>query len=373
GLSVLAVTCWLHFMLRLVPSEFVWIGLISLVSIVNEVLININRNENRLNKIAWTEFVYFAVALVLVVALWRRLDTELALATMLLGLSLGICAYLPTIRVARWTAVSWSLIGRLIRVGFLPAVLSALLIVVNTHYVLAANWMQLGSAVGQVVFANNLSIMLLFSLNTVAWGLASRAMRRLYIAPGSQRASAASTELMDLFFRVGTVAATLVALAAQWIVPLVMSEYAESGIYTLYSCLFQVHGLLLFSEMNFLSVNSRLRPIIVGYALLVFLLVTVCAALDVQFLTFLRIGIAAYFLLAVGIIAYCRRLQFEGGSVARRLVYVAFPVAAMAAQSLFGDGGVLGVCALFGITALILHRVRLAEILAARRPRTHSR
>lgn len=368
GLFTLSIISSLY-VLGVIPDYFLWVGLISLVSILNEILININRNENRLRKVAWTEFVYHACVLLLVVCFWNEMTIDLALQSILLGLLLGVSGYVATMRTARWSAVSWPTIRELIRIGLLPAVLSAVMIVVNTFYVLAANWMKLGDTIGLVVFANNISVMILFGLNTVAWALASRTMKRLYVSSPSIGAVSAQADLIDVFFRLGVVAAALLALSTQILFSWVMKEYAGSAAYTLYFCVFQAYGLLLFSEANFLSVNSRLKLVVLGYSSMVMLLGVLCVFTDIEFLRLLQLGVIFYFVLSLCIVIYCRRVGFKGGIFTHRIASLFFPLGCVAAQSIAGSPAVIVVCTVFAAANLVLYRHQVIEFAAARAPK----
>lgn len=368
GLLALVVLSVLHYGLQWLPRSFVWVGLLSMASIVNEILININRNDNKLLKIASMELIFQATALVLVLALWKWLTVERALQALLAGLVLGLSGYAVTLRAVRRSAVSWQTMRWLLGVGILPAVLSAISIVFSSLFVMAANWMKLGSTIGLVVFAANISTLILFGLNTLSWGLAARSMKRLYLrSPPS--AAPAQVELVDVAFRLGVIVAALIALAGPLAFTWVMKAYALSADFILYCCLFQSYGLLLFSESNFLTVNARLRPVLAGYLVMIAILAAVLFLAPVHFLTFIEIAIGSYFLLSVAVTAYCRRHGFSGGSFAERIVALSFPVWCLIGNVLAGATGAVAVCGLFLALNLALHHRRAAAFLMARGPR----
>ncbi len=368
GLASLAALGGLH-LAGVLSHHFIWVGVVSLLSIINEILINISRNEKRLLKVARTEFLYFGSALLLVLVLSRMLTIDLALQIQALGLLLSLSGFLTTMRATHWRAVSWQTMRKLIGLGVLPAVLSAVVIVVNTFYVLAANWMGLGARTGLVVFASNLSVMILFGLNTVSWGLASGTMRRLY-APSAGAAGVRQTEVVETFFRLGVAAAALLALGTELVFSHWMTEYAGSALYTFYLCLFQAHGLLLFSESNFMSVHGRLRSAVLGYVVMLGFLGGMCLLTDISFEQLLQLGVAGYFVLSLWIAFYARRLGFTEGVFTHRIAALCFPIACAASHLAFGAVGAVAACVVFGGANLVLYRHRAAEFLVGRRPKT---
>ncbi|HKU15249.1 MAG TPA: hypothetical protein VJQ52_12700, partial [Steroidobacteraceae bacterium] len=249
-------------------------------------------------------------------------------------------------------APSWRLVAELIRIGLLPAVFSAVLLLMTSFFVLAANWISSGATIGLVVFANNISTLLLFAMNTVSWGLAGRSMTRLYQARSSA-AEPARAHVSDLFFRFGVIASALLALAVQPVLAQLMPQYAGAGVYVLHICLFQSYALLLFNELNFANVNSLLRPVIGSYAVMAAALAGACVLLRDDFLTVMRAAISIYGVLAVVTVLYLRSRGFAGGSLAHRVAALSFPAAAALAHAAAGVVGVAGVCVLYLVPLML--------------------
>jgi hypothetical protein len=85
--TLIAVTfAVLHYGFDKLPVYFVLAGLLSLASIINEILINIARHENRLTKVAGMEFVYQGGAFLLVAIFWRTMTVEVAVSCLLVAL-----------------------------------------------------------------------------------------------------------------------------------------------------------------------------------------------------------------------------------------------------------------------------------------------
>lgn len=362
GLFSLAVVALAQLKFSAFADHLWWVWLISLLGIANEILININRHEHKLRKVALVEFAYTAISLLLIGALWSRMTVSLALQSMLIGLFIGVAVYLATVRPVSWRAVSLSTIGELLKTGILPALFSAVIVVSNSIFVPIANTMRLGEQIGLVVLANNVSMLILFGLNTVAWGLAAKSMQRHYVPSGGVAASGRE-DFADILIRLGVVAAVLCALLTEFLFSEVMTEYAGASIYVLYFVLFQAYALLLFSETNFLNVNSRLKPIIGGYLVMLALIVAASLIFD-SFVTVLRIAVLGYFLLGLCITFYCRRAGFRGGSDVQRLLALCFPVSCMVVHVVAGVPGLIAVCLLLLALLLFLNKHRVTEYVS---------
>lgn len=368
GVLLLLVVFALRFQLSSFADYLGWVWLISLLGILNEILININRHEHKLRKVASVEFVYTAVSLLAIGILWTQMTIRLALIAMLAGLSIGVAWYLLTVRPISPRAVRPSAIGDLIKIGWLPAMFSAATIVSNSIFVPMANWMGLGEQVGLVVLANNLSVMLLFGLNTVAWALTSRSMQRLHLAAAKTPAVPSREDLGDILMRIGVVAAVLCALCSEILFSRVMTEYAGASVYVLYFCLFQSYALLLFSEANFLNVNSRIKPAIGGYVAMLVLIVGASLLME-DFLQLMQFAVIAYFLLALGITCYCRNHGLQVGDPAQRVAGLCFPAGCVAAHAALGSHGLIVLCAAVLALLVFLNRHRMTEYFATRAAR----
>lgn len=364
GMLIVSVFSILHLGLQVVPGHFVLIGLLSLASIVNEILINISRHENKLTKVAGMEFVYQGGALLLVACFWRWMSVNVALLCLLSALLASLFGYTSTLRSASWNGVSWATMRNLVRIGIPAAMFSAVVVVFNSYYVMIANGMRLGETIGHVVLATNISVMLLFGLNTVSWAMASRTMSRLYL-PAGKSASLGATGITDVFLRLGIICAVLIALCAQPTLVWLMPEYAESGQFILYFCLFQSYSLLLFSESSFLNVNSRLVPVLLGYVGVMVLLGLAFMSGRIPYLAIVWLGVTLHFLLAVCIASYARRLGFSEGTFRERLVALAYPVLCMVASLAAGPLGVVAVSVIYLVGNLSVHRDRTVALINA--------
>ena len=352
----------LHFFWRPIAHVYMWVCLISALSILNEILININRYENKLKKVALAEFAYCSIALLPVVALYPRMSVDLALASVFAGALVSVALYLVSITDVTINAWSWPMSKELVKVGVLPAIFSAVIVLSNTFYVVSANWLDLGRTVGLVVFGNNMSVMILFGLNTVSWALTSRSMSRLYMRTGSKEIVDVA-DFSEIFLRFGVIAAAASAISTQVLFQWVMTSYHASTVYILLFCLFQSYGLLLFSEFNFLSVNSRLKLVIYAYLGMTLALAVLTLVAREIFPTLLELGIVAHFLLALLVTLYCRRIGFVRGQFSHRIAALFFPVGCAVLYLSTGFAGAVAVCVIFFSLACCAYGKRLGALL----------
>jgi O-antigen/teichoic acid export membrane protein len=315
--------------------NYLLVALIGGMSIVNEVLVNLNRHEEKLGRVVLCESSYNVLILVLIFTLRDSISVPLALLYMLAGVSLSVAIYVARLRLFAFSAVRWSLTKELIGFGFLSSVLSALFIAINLLFVLLAQRHLPNSEVGQFVFANNVATMILVSLNAFSWAMTSRSLRALADRAESQRTAVART---DLFMRIGVAAALLAALAISIVLPWVTSSYEGSTRYILLLVALQSFQLLLFTEVNFLMARSRLRVLIAIFTatnLCNYLLIEASAG-RYRFDTALTTGIVIVALAAVGVMAYARRAGLAGVSRRDKLTSMVLVVMAVPIFHLLG-------------------------------------
>lgn len=364
ALPCVAVVAVVQRLSGIAASQLAWVVAIAALSILNEILINISRHQHKLRKVAVIELAYNAVALAIVFACGSLMTVSLALLSTLAGAALSVALYAATLGLRPLGAPSWRLAGELIRIGLMPALFSAVLLLMTSFFVLVSNWFGSPERIGLVVFANNISTLLLFAMNTVSWGLASRSMTRLYQGRAVTDAPTRA-HISDVFFRFGAVVIALLALVVQPALALFMPQYAGAGVYVLHICLFQIYALLLFNEINFAQVNSLLRPVIGGYAAMAGALAAACVLLRDDLLSVMRAAILIYFTLAIVVTLYMRSHAFAGGPLAQRIVALSFPAAAALAHAAAGAAGVAGISVLYLVALVLTNRHAMKLVLGA--------
>ena len=364
GLTVLVALTIVHLRFDGIGSYFGWIGAISLLSILNEILVNIDRDRNKLKKIALLEVLYNVIPLAVALWLWRDITIPAALGAVAAGLLISVTVYVATLPRTRIQHVQWRVTKQMLAIGSPLATLSAVNLLVVSIYIILANRMALGETLGLIVFANTACVIVLFALNTVAWASTARSMRNLYAEhakPASQSSPAEKVRaaLLRTIFRLGIVIAALVCLAAAVIFWFVMKAYAGAEVFAFYFCLFQSYGLLLFDEINQLSVTGRSRWIVAGYCSLLTLIWAVHFSFPQATIQSLAVvGIVGYFILAQAAVWFCARLSACRNEDLSKPIFLLFPISCALLYLSIGIGGAVLVCLIFASFALWCHRAR---------------
>lgn len=359
GLVVLAVLLAARSSVDGMGQYLGWIGALSFLSIVNEILINIHRDQNRLKQIALLEVLYNAVPLGVALWLWRDVTIGAVLAALTVGLLLSVLFFIGSLPGLKPGHVQWQVMKQLVGLGIPLATLSALTLLANSMYVILANRMDLGETVGLVVFANTACTMVLFALNAASWAATSRSMRQLYAEQPSQ-AEQMRAERLSTAFRLGLTVAALVCLSMAGVFMFVLKAYAGAEVFAFYFCLLQAYGLLLFDEINQLIVSGLSKWVVAGYGFLLALVFGVHAAMpQVSIQALILVGIGGYFALAVAALAYCWRLRMPRQHDRHRLVFLFFPIGGAMLYVLGGIAGAVLTCLGFAALALHFHRTRL--------------
>lgn len=347
------------------PSDhaWLWVGVIALLSIVNEILINIHRDQHRLVKVALLEVAYNAFPLACALAFGRAVTVVLVLQAIALGLAVSVAGFLHGLDGLRWRHVSGPAMRGMVALGVPLALAAFFSASVTSVYVLLAHAMQLGPVVGRVAFANNIGTIVMFGVNMVAWAATSRSMRRIAAAPAD--GDALRNRRLTSFFRIAVLASVLAVGLSGPAVELLMPAYAGMERYALLFCLLQSTALLLYVELNHLSVHGRASLIAAGYAAV--LGVTLLAhqalpALPIEALAEIGIGMSVLLGLACARLCYAHGLR--SASLRSQFVFLLFPVLCALAFRVVGPLGAAAVTAAY--LARALHAGR--QVYALREP-----
>lgn len=332
------------------------VAAISFLAILNEIMININRDQNNLRKVAMIEVAYNAAPLLVAVVLWRSVTISAVLLGIVCGLVVSVGLYSWTLPRLRWRDVDRLEIRKLVTIGFPLSILSVVTLLVNSAFVVLGNWMKLGEELGRVVFATSVCTIVLYGLNTIAWARTSRSMRGLYQGQ-VQREERRRTARVRTMFHLGVVVAAAACLSATALFSVVLQKYAGSEIYAFFICMYQVQGLLLFNEINYLSVTGRSHLVIAGYCVSligIFLAWALFPKASISVLA--EVGIAANCVLSAVAFYYCRALREGPLRDAWRTVFLAFPMAVTMAYWTTGRLGAMVVCLAFAGTEWLFAR-----------------
>lgn len=247
-----------------VDPNYLLCALIGSFSVVNEVLINLNRYEGRLLRVSFCEISYSLIALGLILALHNVLTVAMAQGAILIAVAFSVTVYLFHLRSFSLRAVTMAAMRRLVGVGLFPAMLSAVLLLVNVMFILLAQRHLPKAEAGQYVFANNIATLLLVSLNAFSWAMTSRTIGDIASASADQQ-HWLRVQRTDVYLRVGVALAVLGALCIAVVLPLVFVRYADSTRFILLFVALQSLPLIAFTEMNFLMLHRK-----AGVAALIF-------------------------------------------------------------------------------------------------------
>jgi hypothetical protein len=356
GIAIIATILAVSLLHPPLGVEWLWVGLIAMLSILNEILINIHRDQGRLNKVALLELAYNAVPLGCVLYLQRDVSTLVVLQAMAAGLLVSVLAYLRGLSGIGPRHVDKRLIAHLLVLGIPLAIASFFSASVTSIYVLVANAMHLGSTIGLIAFANSICSIVLFGSNMVAWAATSKSMRGL-VAIEAQAADIRNRRL-SVFFRLATLASVLAIVLSSWVFDLLLPAYRGAERYALFFCLLQASSLLLYVELNFLAVHAKSLRVALGYgAVLGITLLVYFMTPGIGLLALVTVGIVLSACLAVLCVLYCRKLGMRAVQGFKpQMAFLAFPSLCAFATHLTGLAGAAGVVVIY--LALALHALQ---------------
>ena len=362
GLAVLAcLVSWdLHASGHL--SNWSWVGVVALLSIVNEILINIHRDQHRLNTVALLEVCYNVAPLSVALIFGKDTTVMLVLQALAAGLVVSIAGYARGLRGLRWSGASAATIRRLLALGIPLALTSFFSSSVTSIYIFVANAMSMGKTVGLVAFANSLCTIVLFGSNMVAWAATSQSMRRL--ASTESASEDLRGERITRFFRAAVIASSMLLLAMGPVLDAFLPAYRGAEVFALHFCLLQAYGLLLYAQLNFLAVKARGPVVVLGYMALP--LITACVYLAfpaIGLLDLIGVAILSSAALAIACSRLCSRLGLAQ-PLGEQCEYLAFPVACALCYKAFGPLGASALCAVYLVRWAMHYRRSLARRMA---------
>ncbi len=337
GAAIVICLLFVDMFVRPLGAEWLWVGIISLLSISNEILINIARDQGKLAKVALLEIGYNAAPLACVLFYGRDVTVLLVLQSIAAGLVISVLGYLNGVRHASWRQARMGLIKRMLIIGIPLAIASFFSASVTSIYVLVANAMHLGKTIGLIVFANSVCSIVLFGSNMVAWAATSKSMKRL--AVGTTELGTDRNLRLTWFFRIAVLASSLAIILSKYALTMGMPAYLGAEQYALFFCLLQAYSLLLYVELNFLAVRGKTLVIVCGYgAMLGATLLAYAVHPSIGVLDLVGIGIVLSMLLGIACVVHCRRLGLHAvDGLASRLGFLAFPTLCALSMREFGS------------------------------------
>ena len=321
-------------------NPWAWVGIVSGLSIVNEILINIHRDQNRLNKIALLEIVYNSMPLACALWFTSRVSVTLVLESLAVGLVLSIGGYLIGSGNLAREVPRLATVRQLLIPGVPLAIGSFFASSLTTIYIFFANAAAGGKTVGLVVLANSICSIVLFGSNMVAWAATSRSMRHLSSA--QSRLADPRGRRISALLRIAVVSSALLLAMSGFVFALAMPAYRGAEAYALMFCLLQSYSLLLYAELNFLAVNGHSRLTVLGYATVLIVSAGIHFAMpQIAVMDLVLAGIAISALLAFACVRVARHLGLEP-ELSVPLAYLAFPLLCAASYRLWGVNAAIG-------------------------------
>jgi O-antigen/teichoic acid export membrane protein len=294
-------------------TNYLLCALIGTFSVVNDVLVNLNRYEGNLLRVSFCETTYNFISLSLIFLLRDSLTVALAQGTILVALLFSVVVYLFHLKYFSLRAVTLLAMKRLVGIGIFTAMLSAVLMLVNVTFILLAQRHLAKVDVGHYVFANNIATLLLVSLNAFSWAMTSRTIGEISQVSDDEK-NWQRVLRTDVFLRVGVALAVLCALCIALVLPYVFERYTESTRYLLFCVVLQSFPLIAFTELNFLMLRRKVvvAVLILGAASIVnFAMIDLLAGtLSFELTTMIAIVIVG--LAMIGIMRYASSEGFEG-------------------------------------------------------------
>jgi hypothetical protein len=344
---ILAVCIAVLFSIGLLGPHLLLVAIIVFLSILNEILININRAEDKLSKVAKVEILYNSIPLMALMYFRSTITISVVLLSLAFGLFLSVLIYLCTLPSVRVYRASWATTKQLLGIGLPLSIQSVLIFAVNSVFIILAKLLNHEVQLGIVLLAANICTLIMFALNAVAWASTSRSMR-LVNSVEIKSEEYLRADRVRHTFSFGIMGAVIAAMSTKLVFWWVLESYTGADEFILFFVLFQAYGLLIFDELNYLAVNGRYRLVIAAYSsLLLIMIATAYAFPMLAFASIVKIGIAYHFILAVAVTAHSNAfIVTQGMRVRSKYVFLLFPIACMLLYSTAGHAGVALVCAL---------------------------
>jgi hypothetical protein len=347
-------------------ATWVWVGVISYLSVINEILVNISRDKDKLLRVVATELTANSVPLLTALAFLHRIDVNVVLMSIAAGLVLSIVIYGIDSRAYTWTLVSGRITRGVIFAGVQMALMSFVGTSITTVFIFSANALKLGKTIGLLVFANSLCTIVLYGLNMMAWAATSSSMKSLY---ANQSPDGGRGARLRAVFRLGLIVCVSAMLALKVALPFVLKAYAGSEAFAVYMCLLQSYSLLLYREFNFLAVTSRSLWIAAGYgSVLLFTIGMVMLFPRVSIILLMQISLMLLCAISLCCAYICRRLGLRDQRGWPQYVFLCFPVLFGTGFTTLGVGAAIAVSLTYSVLWLMVDGTIVRGLIA--RPAT---
>ncbi len=363
GLFVFVILIMIgHFIQSGMYIYFKWIGLVAFLSIINEILININRDQENYTKIASLEVLYSGFILSTIFYYGKYVTINNVLIAMAIALLFSLSVYIYTLKLTFDIYPSIKLINNLIKRGIPLALMSFLGIILNSFFIIISNIKNGNEIIGLVVFANNIVAISLFGLKSIQWAMMSRSMQKLNM----HQDLTVSDEYLDkllIYFYFYILILIPLLLCIEIIIKVYFVSYAGAGELAFYIFLFQSSLVLVYEEINYNVVNNHSRNIIYGFiSIVLFVAFQSYYNSDLTIVQLIIIGIIAFFIFSA-IILYNRYKKAKPDFLLIfKKVYLFFPMSIAIINYNYGSTYVLLICLGFLVFTIKNRPIKFASI-----------
>ena len=266
GIVLFSVGIYLA-ILKVLDYNWFLVIVIGILSILNEILINIARSFDLLKAIGQLEALYNFAPFICILIFLDKTNIRLVLESLVIGLFFSVSGYFILLKPwQNWTP-SIKVIAKLVTLGVPLAINSAVFLSFNSIYIIFANYgLNLGFA-GKICLALNICSFLFYSLNSYGWAKTTLSMAS-QAKPNEATNTNKSTNRIDNLFRFGIILLSIVASCISWPLVHLLPEYKESGKFLVLFVLLQSYNFINFNKLNKLMINNKTYKIISCYILL---------------------------------------------------------------------------------------------------------
>jgi O-antigen/teichoic acid export membrane protein len=327
-----------------------WVGLVSSLSIVNEILININRDQGNYTKIALLEVLYSGIVLVVVFHNRQNPSIDDILISMAFSLGTLISIYIYSLNINLNIFPSFQVIRKLIKMGLPIALLSFLGIILNSFLIIISSLINTKTLTGLIVFANNIVVIMLFGITSIQWAMTSRSMQNIIFTQDTTDTNLNKFSFYIYFYLLLIIP---ILLYLDSILKLFFIQYVGAGKLAFYIFLFQSSLVLLFEEINYNVVKNHSIKIIYGYMGVIMMVVISTFILpNVTMIKLIVIGIFTFFVFS-SVILYDRYNKSQNDYLLPlKILYLFFPISMAIIQYYFGSFYTIFLCIGFAILTL---------------------
>lgn len=312
--------------------------IIGVLSILNEILVNIARSFNLLKAVGLYEVFYNLPPLICIFIFFDKTNIQIILESLVIGLLISVSGYFILLKPWKTWVPSKNLLIKLVCLGIPLAINSAISLSLNSIYILFANYEYDLKYVGKICLSLNICAFLYYALNSYAWARTSRSMA-LQAKSNETVDKKMSIVFFDNLFQLGIVALSLVACGVSWSFNYLMLEYKDSGKFLILFVLLQSYNFINFNNLNKFIINNKTYQIVFCYfGLLLALSILWFSKTITDLKTIIYCAIILNFFISV-LFNYVSKKNANSRPIKKKItkVFFAYPIVAATGFMCFGE------------------------------------